>query len=303
MKKNKQRIIFLIIILIAINLIIIFINIKKVNITKKQILKKQDLNLPIISFNEMFYEEKNFFKAIKLADKIKPQNNIQAIIVPHHLLASEYTAQLIKKSSGKEIKTVVIIGPNHNNIGINKIATVKAKWQTAYGYLKTNNDLVDKLSKHLKTNNDLEVFQNEHSIGAITPFVKYYLKEAEILPIALNSYNNLKDVEEISNWLYENLNKNSLIIFSLDFSHYLPKQEADRHDEITRDLIKKRNVKKIIKLSNTKNVDSPASLAISMFLANKKDLKTKIIFHGNSFDFLNIKPIETTSYFGIIFYE
>ena len=75
---------------------------------------------------------------------------------------------------------------------------------------------------------------------------------------------------------------------------------ADKMDIITKELIEQRDINKILELSND-NIDSPASLATALLYAEKLDLSTNILQQGNSFDFLNIKVDETTSYFSIVF--
>lgn len=262
--------------------------------------RASELELPIIELQEMFYNEENFLEAVTKASQAKVQNDISAIIVPHHLVPSEYIAELIKRASGRDIEKVIIVGPNHFNIGTNKIATVKAEWFTPNGYIRTDDDLADQLIQDFGVEPDVEVFRMEHSIGAILPFVKYYLGDVKIVPIVFDSYSEIDEADKVASWISHNYDEKTLVIFSIDFSHYLPKEEADKSDVLTRNLIEDRNIKEIMELDND-YVDSPASLAASLILAEKLDLKTDIIYNSNLFNFSNIKPIETTSYFAVAF--
>ncbi len=256
----------------------------------------------IIESRAMFYEPQNFRLAVEAAREIAKRDDIYSIIVPHHLLASVYIAKLIKMSSGRNIKTVVVIGPNHENIGSSPIATVKAGWNTAFGYADTQDELVDKLAADLELKPDLEAFASEHSVGAIVPFIKYYLPQARIVPIIFSSYASLGQAEKVSQWLKDNLPADSLVIVSTDFSHYLNKEQADKNDEITRRLIMDRDWGKIATLDND-YVDSPISLATALEYAQKNVLRTEIIANNNSFNLSVIKPAETTSYFAIVFWR
>lgn len=257
--------------------------------------------LPIIYLNDMFYAEGVFRNGVEKAEDTATRDDVQAIIVPHHLLASEIIASIMKQTSGRNIDTIIIIGPNHENIGTNKIATVKAKWQTPLGYVESDQEMVEKFLLEFKLKFDMEVFQNEHSIGAMASFIKYYFPDAKILPIVFDSYADKEEAEKVGEWLSQNFDQNSLLVTSVDFSHYLTKDEADQKDIETRELIEKRDIEAILKLSNTENVDSPVSLATSLIFAEKNGLETDILYNANSFDFSVIKPVETTSYFGIIF--
>jgi|SRR3990167_2822140 len=269
---------------------------------QSEILGSESDKWQTIYLQEMFYEPENFAKAVKLAEDTVKQDNIYLIVVPHHLLASEYIAQLIKMSSGQNIKTVVILGPNHENIGSDVVAAAKARWNTPFGLAETDEELVSNFAVDFKLKSDYQVLVNEHSVGAIAPFVKYYLPEAKILPIVFSSNASINEAEKVSQWLIDNLPSESLIIVSTDFSHYLTKQQADQNDEITRQLILERDIEKITVLNND-YIDSPISLVTALIYAKENNLQTEIINNSNSFDFSVIKPTETTSYFTIAFWR
>lgn len=263
---------------------------------------QRETKIPEISMQETFYQEVNFKEAIVRAENVAPESNIHSIIVPHHLVASEFVAKLIKQASARQINKVVIVGPNHNNIGMEAIATVKARWLTPFGDLEPQIDLVDKLLTDFSLIPNHQALVYEHSIGAITPFIKYYLPQAKIIPIIISSYATREDAQEVSKWLMNNLGDQSLIIFSMDFSHYLSLVEAEEKDKFTKQYILNRDIDKILTLNND-YIDSPVSLVISLLIADKLDLELKIIYQANSTDFTIEKPIETTSYLGIIFYR
>lgn len=255
---------------------------------------------PEIGMNEMFYETGNFNSAIEKANATDVAGDIRAMIVPHHLLASEYIAGLMKEASKKEINHVIIIGPNHENVGQTVIASTLARWKTAFGDVETNEDLVLKLLSTYKEISNPGAFYSEHSVGAIVPFIKHYLPHADIVPIIINSYAEHKDAEKLADWLDKNIMEDTLIVVSTDFSHYLNKAQAEKNDGITKDLINNRDTETIATLNND-YIDSPVSLATILLLAEKRNWETNIIFHGNSFDFNLVKPSETTSYFGVVF--
>jgi AmmeMemoRadiSam system protein B len=295
----------IILILIFCGLLIIAAGIKLVRLEKNKTFETKQINedkaeLPVIESREMFYNQENFTNALNSVEAIIPRDNIYMAIVPHHLLASEYIASALKMSSGRDINTAVIIGPNHENIGAGSIASVRARWNTPYGFLSANKTLTDYFLTDFKLNSTVEIFAKEHSIGAIAPFVKYYFPKAEILPIVFSSYSDIQDAERVSSWLSEKLPENSLIITSIDFSHYLTEEEADKNDRITEDLILNSDIEKIMRLNND-YVDSPVSLAMALLFAENKKLKPEIIGNANSCDFLIEKSSVTTSYFAIVF--
>lgn len=298
LNKNRFRLTALFLIILGVSIYLCWPHDKVVSDFSAEINEE----LPIIYMNDMFYADEVFRDGVRKAESTEPRGDVRSIIVPHHLLASDIIADIIKRASGRNVKTIAIIGPNHENVGTNKIATVKARWQTPLGYVESDQEMVDKFVTEFDLKSDIEVFHREHSIGAMTAFIKYYFPETKILPIVFDSYADKEEAERVREWLSENLDEDSLLVTSVDFSHYLTKDEADLRDVETRDLIEKRDINAILKLSNTENVDSPVSLAISLLYADKNGLETEILHNANSFDFSLIKPVETTSYFGIIFY-
>jgi MEMO1 family protein len=258
------------------------------------------IDVPEIAPQEMFFEENNFYQAIEHSQNIKAQRGVRAVIVPHHLLAASFITDTLKQASNPNIDRVIIIGPNHENIGSQPIVTSVVNWQTISGTLDSDPELVGGFMSDLDIQDDANVFINEHSIGAHVAFVKHYFPQAGVMGVALSTYADRAEVDRLGQWLTQNTDDDTLIIFSIDFSHYLDKMTADKMDIITKELIEQRDINKILELSND-NVDSPASLATALLYAEELDLNTNILQQGNSFNFLNIKVDETTSYFSIIF--
>ncbi len=254
----------------------------------------------IIPANDIFFEQKYFYPAVAKAKNYGSQENIKAVIMPHHLLASEIMAGILARAKNDKVKNLIIIGPDHENKSAAAVGSAYLRWQTPFGQAATDSRLVSAFLSDLKLYNRPESFLNEHSIGAIIPFVKYYYPDAKILPILFNSSAGLSEAQSVADWLNHNLDGDSLVIFSLDFSHYLTEHQAADKDKITKELILSRDFSKIIKLDSA-YVDSPAGLAAALIYADDKKLRTKIIYEKNSNDFLEQPAAETTSYFGVLF--
>ncbi|MDO8667664.1 MAG: AmmeMemoRadiSam system protein B [bacterium] len=300
MNKLSNNIIIIIGLSCCLVLLFCFWFIKPLKLSPHPADKQNISNLPLVEMQDSFYNREQFFSAIKKADEIIPQSDVYAIIVPHHLVGADIIAELIKIASGRQINTVVVIGPNHENVGREPLASAPVNWQTPEGDLPAN----VKLEELFLTDNRLQpnpsALEKEHSVGAIMPFIKHYWPQAQVLPIVLSSYAGKAGAEKLSDWLKSRLGKNCLVIFSLDFSHYLTKGEADLKDEETKNLIENFLIDKIYNLNND-YLDSPAGLATAMLLAQKSGLKVSFIRHSNSFDYAISKPAATTSYFGIAF--
>jgi len=257
-------------------------------------------NFPEISMKDSFYDEKIFFSAVDSAKEIKGRKDVLSIISPHHFVAAELIAEIIKSASGRNIKNVFIVGPNHFNVGADVVSSAKVNWQTPNGLVSTNGDLAETFFTDFDLLGNANIFDNEHSVGAIVPFVKKYFPKARVLPIVFSSYAGQKESTKVSQWLSKNVKEDDLVIFSIDFSHYLTKEEADRKDIETKEIIIENDLERIFVLDND-YVDCPPALAASILYAQNKGLSTEIVDNKNSFDYAEEKSSSTTSYFTVRF--
>jgi MEMO1 family protein len=255
---------------------------------------------PLIGSKPLFYDAVKFRHAIVSAKTVKPKDSVRAVIVPHHLLAGGIAAEMLKIASGRSIGTIAIIGPNHKNAGGRKVLASGADFETVFGKAESDFQLAKSLNKFFGQEASDESFGNEHSIGAVVPYVKYYFPRAKILPVILSSNAGEKEAEKLAGWLKRNLPEDSLVVLSADFSHYLNKIRASASDKISEEQIKNPNIKKIIQFNND-FIDTPAGLATMALYVRTNNIKPQIIRHNFSDDFSKNKTDSTTSYFGVVF--
>ncbi|MDP1709342.1 MAG: AmmeMemoRadiSam system protein B [Candidatus Komeilibacteria bacterium] len=255
----------------------------------------------IIPNRDIFYNAQLFSAALASVKSSAPNASWPgAVVVPHHLLAANIIANTLARASLAEIETVVLIGPNHDDKNASTIATAQLEWQTPVGSVITAGGLVDKFLSDFRLQPLPEPFLNEHSVGAIVPFVRHYFPQAQVVPIIFNSTASLSDAQAVARWLVANLKERSLVVVSTDFSHYLTQEEAEKNDKITKQLILNQKVEAIMGLSNA-FVDSPPSLATVLFFTKGRSAAPEVLYHANANDFSERPFRETTSYFGIIF--
>ena len=202
------------------------------------------------------------------------------LVLPHHLLASPLIAQAISLLAPAPPKTIIILSPNHANIGQCDIASSQYSWDTPFGQVEVDRVL---LSKLLETNTiclDDEALAVEHGIAGLLPFVKYYLPNTKIIPLALK-----KDPEP---FLFDNFvrqlistSNEATILSSVDFSHGLSQKEAQSRDSITEKLISSLDYTGLLKLSS-EFIDSPASLVASLKILESQNSPPKFLAHSDS---------------------
>lgn len=153
-------------------------------------------------------------------------------IVTHHFFASGLIAKFFKKlEKQEEIKTVVIVGPNHFEAGFGEALVSRAVWSTPFGDLEPNKEMIDNIASSGIAAIDENPFEMEHSISTLVPFVKKTFPEARIVPIILKEKTSINTCQRIARILYDNnANGDVLVIASVDFSHNLPLEETETED-------------------------------------------------------------------------
>lgn len=249
-----------------------------------------------------FYDEKIFYDSLiwlKNNPKNFPDCQVAAAIVPHHLLAGFMPAGLFAKLASQKIETVFIVGPNHWEEG-GKILTSDAIWKTPFGNVIPDEEIISNLKEKglMQVGND--IMQKEHSTTGLFPLIKYYLPSVKIVPIILSAKNTRVEIEKLNDELSKYLeNEKNVLVASVDFSHYLNSNEAESKDDETLKVLQGFDYDKLFQLNND-NLDSPASIATFLLLAQKNGkAKFEVIDHSNSANILGGNIVKTTSYFSL----
>lgn len=254
----------------------------------------------------VFFDEKLFYQAVNQAKEEKEgsKNKIAGGIIPHHLLASFMIADFFKMVSEQKVEKVILIGPNHYEKGEGNALTSVYNWNTPFGLVEPDNAMITRLAGNNLAKVDDVVLANEHSVAGIMPFIKYYLPEAKITPIILSRNTTKQEMEQLAVELAESIqDKNSIVIASVDFSHYLTSEEAEAKDKETLKIMENSEYELLQGLNND-HLDSPASIGTLMLAMEKiKSGRLRVMHNTNSGNLLGERFGKTTSYFTIIYPE
>lgn len=249
------------------------------------------------SHPDRFFEISCFPKEIK--DLSEAGGRIIGAVVPHHLVAYELIGEVFGLLQKQEPSLVFIFGPNHFHRG-ERILTSTWSWQTPFGLVEADEEAIEKLFERTAIKEGNEVFSQEHSIGSLMAFVKYYLPKAKIVPIILHHDVSLEEVQALAKTIAA-INEDSIYLASVDFSHYLTAEEAELKDRETKDMMQKKNLAGLFTLGDD-YLDSPASLGMLFALMGEKGFDDfEVLKNTNSGYILGSGSIETTSYFTLIF--
>jgi len=178
-------------------------------------------------------------------------------IVPHAgFVYSGYQAihvfEILKKLP-KKIDSIIIINPNHTGYGPEIAIDENDAWETPQGIVKLDQELIDAL----KFERSEAAHRHEHSAEVMIPFLQYVLGVGfQIVPITLSVQNvsNAKRIASSLNKAISACGKNTFIIASSDFSHFLSPERGHQMDDFVLHEIYDLNAAGIEKQVTSKNI-------------------------------------------------
>ncbi|MCS7116424.1 MAG: MEMO1 family protein [Nitrososphaerota archaeon] len=132
----------------------------------------------------------------------------------------------------KNVRLIVIIGPNHWGLGSGVAVYPSGAWITPLGRVEVDKDAAEQLLKSSDiVDFDELAHRNEHSIEVQIPFLQYtFPKGFKILPICMALQDKLTSVE-VGEALADVIKgKDALLIASSDFTHYESQESAFKKD-------------------------------------------------------------------------
>ena len=222
-------------------------------------------------------------------------------IVPHHDLAADYTAELFQRIGRRDIRTIIIVGPNHENSGAGDIITGSVAYGLLRSQVHSSSTLVARILEDKVAVSDTDRLKTEHSIYNIVPYVDYYFPQAEIVPIILSGRVTREQAESLGKYLAGHLDKKTLIIGSIDFSHYLATEKARANDLVTRAALTGHDYEKLFSFNND-YIDSPQTAVTVLTAAKIAGAPTvDIVRNANQADATGVSSVlSSTSYFTVL---
>jgi len=175
-------------------------------------------------------------KAKQTTDKIPPNKELKALILPHagYIYSGFTAAHASNVLSEKRFNKVILLGPDHR-VGFRNCAISNVKgYQTPLGFIRLHEDTKILLKKSNLFQYIKPFDEVEHSLEVILPFLQYYLKEFELVPIVIGRPYEINAIADVIEPL---LDLDTLLVVSSDLSHFLPYSEAVARDKETIDII------------------------------------------------------------------
>lgn len=300
---NKKLLLFLPVLL----LILAWLLVNKSNLNTESV----DKSLGISNSNSSrpshpiyFFDEQTFNEGVTQTVKANKLSNyhISGGIIPHHLFPGFILTDFFNRLTTQNPKTIILIGPNHYEKGNFKVLTSLYAWDTPYGKVEPEESIINRLIKSGAVKVDEEVLPHDHAVAGMMPFISYYLPNTKVVPLLISGHTTQKDVEVLARNLKNFMNKDTVLVAHVDFSHYLTNEQAKEKDKVSLEVLRNFDYRQLFTLNND-YVDSPPAIAtLLMVMQLLGTTKMDLLFNTNSGELQKDDYIETTSYFSITYY-
>lgn len=228
--------------------------------------------------------------------------SIGAAIVPHHLASPEAIAVGIRALKSHPPARIVLLTPDHFAACGTLLCTTRRSFESLLGPIRTDARAVTALLHSALVSEQDALFEREHGIGVLLPFLAYALPETPVIPLALAQRDWYAQREHLAALILDTLGPQDALVVSSDFSHYLPLAEADAADARTIEIFRSGNLPAIAQLHNPSHSDCPGCLWLLSFIAQQRNWGSgRVLLHTNSARLLaEHTAAETTSHFTII---
>lgn len=217
--------------------------------------------------------------SVTVADEITARR-ISGITVPHHIPALDLIARGFKTASEGEYERIIVLTPDHFRRSKTPFATTDEGFSTGLGPVNADKKAVQSLVQSCPLVGRSRLFDQEHGLQILLPFLAAVFPGVEVLPVALR----IESAEEQWICLVDALDplftEKTLIVQSTDFSHYLTHREARRHDQQTLNALALSDPKAILTLRQPQHIDSKAAQYVHMELQRRRGNRGPVVI-GN----------------------
>lgn len=210
----------------------------------------------------------------------EPVSNL--LLLPHHLIAGPGIASTLKALPAP--KRIILITPDHFSVGATSFTLSAGPWSWNGATTTQNNQqtqmLLDILGDTAQENE--QALAHEHGITGLVAFLmQRFGARIPTQAIAVSLDTPFADVQHLSRVIANiaTSEPDTLVVFSVDASHYMTTYVADIHDLMTIDAIKSNDVQRALQTE----IDSPPTLAAYLETSALLHKNTQhIIAHTNS---------------------
>ncbi len=226
-----------------------------------------------------------------------PAQSLRALVMPHAgiVYSGPVAAQGARLLKGRRYEKVVLMGPDHR-LGLRNAAVSTGEaWETPLGRVALHADAQRLRCSALFAAMPADADRREHCLEVVLPFLQHVLPEFALVPVIMGP----GDPEDLAGTLESLLDDDTLLVVSSDLSHYLPDQEARRHDRETLDNLVHLDAAALVGRDNSACGRFP--LAVLATIARRQGWRPTIVHYATSADTAG-DPMQVVGYAVVAFY-
>ena len=221
---------------------------------------------------------------------------VSGIGTPHHLLAADLIARAFNAAAGNRYERIVLLSPDHYFKSPRPMATTRRGFDTAFGPVETDRAAVDILLAEDQTFAASDLFDGEHGVTGLMPFVRHLFPDVPVVAVALGIGSTRADWDRATEALKRIVTPATLVIQSTDYSHYLLPHVARARDQQTLNVLSARDLDALPGLHQPGHLDSRAAQYLQLRLqAEVFGAAPAIIGNRTAFEYIPAHE-PTTSY-------
>ena len=222
---------------------------------------------------------------------------VTGLVLPHHRVASDLIAAgMVTAAQGAPPERIVMLTPDHFKRSTRAFATTARDFDTVLGTVPVDGAAAAALLRSSLVADSL-LFEREHGLGELLPYVARLFPGVPVLPVAVRIGATRTQWEQMVRLLKPWVTPRTLIIQSTDFSHYLSREQAVRHDQQMLNVIAAGDLDAMARARQPDHIDSRGSQYIQMRLQSQVFGAQPIVFgNHNSADRGATGDDNTTSY-------
>ena len=234
------------------------------------------------------------------AAAVKQFPGARGAIASHHGLASQEIENFYAAlaASAHEVKSVILIGPDHYGKVRGAAALCPEDWKCGGGAVSADAAAVGLLKDVARLDVSAEPFIMEHSVGLHIPFIKRHFPNTAVTALIVSPKASTQRLSEIAARLAVLLDGQALMILSMDFSHGKTQAQAAAEDDKSIRALSAFDFKALPRL----DIDAPkAAWLFLKILARTGDTKSQVLRRTDSAEITGAPSAPCTSYAFMVF--
>lgn len=234
------------------------------------------------TYSSGYYDEAFYDRAYDRASG-QPVAGVTSALVAHHLLIADKIANVFEVAASDDVRTVVLVSPNHFSIGSTAMQVSRGSWSTPYGRVDADTEAIATLLTAVpELRHDEFTAPHEHGIGGLTPYVVRSFPNARLVPIMLDESLPADTAWKLGEAIATQL-PDAILIASVDMTHNQTAEYTAANDERVLALIERAGWCDGAVCTDNLDVDSNASLrTLFGFNAQQGGPTWHFTHHGSS---------------------